>query len=881
MSLGTTGNVMAGASRSWRNLWLDAGFHADLVKMLTAGTWPEFPLPEGAFFGPRSGPAQSVSGYTGGAARESLALWQSVVASQGRAIDADGLYGDVTRRVVMDFQRARGLPATGMIDRLTWDAAWQALAASFERGGNRAPDHAASDNTEDCSACGRLGHAMSLFCGWCGAERKSAPDLEFVDHWHAAGGPYAEYCGKVAQGDRAIIGDAMTGPVVMDAPVQALLRSGCVHGLGSREGLLVVAVDPVGLLATGHLDLLVRSPRADWDTATRAREAAEQILVTGWPRAASPAAMLDRVLFAAGAIYWDTFTHDAEHIQLLLVLGLLGNREAARHLAARSEAATRQPSSLVVLAAFRLMADGDRDTAIELLTKAEQHCWSDADWLGVARAWRRLVNLDDAVRRCLSRAEEATVRGRLSQEGRPWVRLAAAWADLAADTDAGRRALSEAERVADASHSDLWLWIAATWSTVFHDRPRAVSALMQAEAQATQPYPFYKVACADAWYAILGDSASARRVLERAADLGSAEGPSIACDRDWLAGAAVWRALGDSSTSSSWLTHAEAALDERHGIEMTLRLAEAWLSLGSMSSAARCLGRAEAKARSISDLVETARRWEMLPEGTASARRCLSTAIERFHPVAHGGLLTASRVCGANQFEIRNLIHAMESQASDSEQLVQCARAWVYAGGDPIAASRCLAGAEAHARGMSSSAHVATTRAIVLGDSAPSRTALVSCEKTARDANDWRLLAAAWLDLEDGTAARRCLVRAEAVAATSTEWTDIASGWMDFDVAQADRCLLRAEREARTTEDFFFLACRWCDIETAERHGVTRCISLAEGVCGTWKDWDRVAGMWRYLLADSEGEQRCNRKKDELLSSPVRRFGNWLGSRLK
>lgn len=87
-------------------------------------TAPPFPLPPGWYFGPRSGPRQSVSGYFG--YREALAYWQRRMKERGWQIGFDGLYGPETAGVARAFQAEKGLVIDGLIGRATWSAAWTA-----------------------------------------------------------------------------------------------------------------------------------------------------------------------------------------------------------------------------------------------------------------------------------------------------------------------------------------------------------------------------------------------------------------------------------------------------------------------------------------------------------------------------------------------------------------------------------------------------------------------------------------------------------------------------------------------------------------------------------------------------------------------------------
>lgn len=101
---------------------------------------PAFPLPAGYYYGPPSGPVQSVSGRTrnsrvpndviqvnGRWRSKGLAVYQARMQARGWGIGedgADGRYGRDTERVVRQFQRNKGLKVTGHVDKATWDAAW-------------------------------------------------------------------------------------------------------------------------------------------------------------------------------------------------------------------------------------------------------------------------------------------------------------------------------------------------------------------------------------------------------------------------------------------------------------------------------------------------------------------------------------------------------------------------------------------------------------------------------------------------------------------------------------------------------------------------------------------------------------------------------------
>jgi peptidoglycan hydrolase-like protein with peptidoglycan-binding domain len=92
---------------------------------------PPFPLPPGHYYGPRSGPARSVSGFyqrPGHPWRLGLQRWQRRMVARGWSLPsgADGLYGDETARVAEAFQAEKGLHRDALIGPETWAAAWTA-----------------------------------------------------------------------------------------------------------------------------------------------------------------------------------------------------------------------------------------------------------------------------------------------------------------------------------------------------------------------------------------------------------------------------------------------------------------------------------------------------------------------------------------------------------------------------------------------------------------------------------------------------------------------------------------------------------------------------------------------------------------------------------
>jgi len=94
---------------------------------------PAFPLPSDWYFGPESGPQESVSGEhanrfgTVDELRAMLWRWQQRMEDRGWSLPtygSDGRYGDETARVVRAFQKEKGLVVDGLIGPATWAAAW-------------------------------------------------------------------------------------------------------------------------------------------------------------------------------------------------------------------------------------------------------------------------------------------------------------------------------------------------------------------------------------------------------------------------------------------------------------------------------------------------------------------------------------------------------------------------------------------------------------------------------------------------------------------------------------------------------------------------------------------------------------------------------------
>lgn len=99
-----------------------------------------FPLPTGYYFGPKNGPAQSVSGYygrkfKGKTDREWIKTWAGQLAKRGWSIGKgkrwltkygnDGLYGSEYRELIIAFQKDQDLIPDGKLGLHTWNAAYR------------------------------------------------------------------------------------------------------------------------------------------------------------------------------------------------------------------------------------------------------------------------------------------------------------------------------------------------------------------------------------------------------------------------------------------------------------------------------------------------------------------------------------------------------------------------------------------------------------------------------------------------------------------------------------------------------------------------------------------------------------------------------------
>lgn len=91
------------------------------------GGAPPFPLAPGQYYGPLSGPAESISGLwqeDTDAQRAGLRSWQQRLRDLGWSVDVTGTYSNNTDYIARSYQRVKGLTQDGHIGPVTWEAAW-------------------------------------------------------------------------------------------------------------------------------------------------------------------------------------------------------------------------------------------------------------------------------------------------------------------------------------------------------------------------------------------------------------------------------------------------------------------------------------------------------------------------------------------------------------------------------------------------------------------------------------------------------------------------------------------------------------------------------------------------------------------------------------
>lgn len=104
------------------------------VSKPTAAKAPAFPLPSNYYFGAKSGPVQSVSGYYapygGPNGSAGLKEFQQQMKNRGNNITVDGLFGPQMATLTANFQKQCKVTVDQKIGPVTWALAWTAPVTS-------------------------------------------------------------------------------------------------------------------------------------------------------------------------------------------------------------------------------------------------------------------------------------------------------------------------------------------------------------------------------------------------------------------------------------------------------------------------------------------------------------------------------------------------------------------------------------------------------------------------------------------------------------------------------------------------------------------------------------------------------------------------------
>jgi hypothetical protein len=84
---------------------------------------PKFPLLKGYYFGPKTGPKESISGYF--SYPQAFKPWQKQVNTHGFKLVVDGRFDQADADVAKRVQKAKGLTVDGRVGPDTWAAAWK------------------------------------------------------------------------------------------------------------------------------------------------------------------------------------------------------------------------------------------------------------------------------------------------------------------------------------------------------------------------------------------------------------------------------------------------------------------------------------------------------------------------------------------------------------------------------------------------------------------------------------------------------------------------------------------------------------------------------------------------------------------------------------
>lgn len=97
---------------------------ASAPKTRPGTTAPKYPLPKGHWYGPESSDPRNHSGYWA-KDRPGIKQFQTRLRNRGWSITPDGRFGPATKRVVLAFQKEKGLHVDGGVGPETWAAIWE------------------------------------------------------------------------------------------------------------------------------------------------------------------------------------------------------------------------------------------------------------------------------------------------------------------------------------------------------------------------------------------------------------------------------------------------------------------------------------------------------------------------------------------------------------------------------------------------------------------------------------------------------------------------------------------------------------------------------------------------------------------------------------
>jgi hypothetical protein len=307
---------------------------------------------------------------------------------------------------------------------------------------------------------------------------------------------------------------------------------------------------------------------------------------------------------------------------------------------------------------------------------------------------------------------------------------------------------------------------------------RAGELIQKAELAALSPRELS--GCAFAWQRLQGEAGPSQRCAEAAAR--SAE----ECP-DWLAVAkARWFAGRDPAPVREALQRADHRVV---GVLDRVALAEAWVRLlAQRREAERALLAAEPGALEASDWFLLGDAWGRILEVPAQASRCLDCGIGHCQAAFDWRTCAVTaRELGVDPKAVRECVEHGAGAAVDSRDWCWVADAARTALDSRIQAEEYLG--EARRRAQKIGDWLWCARMALEPEAAVEP--LEAAERLARDPDEWRRCAEAWVRCGlDPVRARRCLLRAELASRSVLDWKECAEMWhgLLLDSAGERRC---------------------------------------------------------------------------------------------